>query len=163
MTAPRLFSLCLSGLLATAPAARAAAPDQVEFNRDIRVLLSDNCLACHGPDAGTRKARLRLDTKEGLFGETRREGPVVKPGDPAGSALWKRIVDDDPEAVMPPPDSHKQLTPEQRELFRRWIAQGAPWQGHWAFEPPRRPALPGTQAEAPADADGPIGNPIDAF
>ncbi|MFN0069283.1 MAG: DUF1549 domain-containing protein, partial [Limisphaerales bacterium] len=149
MTAPRLLPVCLLGLLAAAVTAHAAAAGgRVEFNRDIRVLLSDNCLACHGPDPGSRKAGLRLDTKEGLLGETKSEGPVVKPGDPEASALWKRIMQTDPDELMPPPESHKQLKPEERELFRQWIAQGAPWQAHWAFIPPERPAVPGAKPEA---------------
>lgn len=173
MTAPRLLPVCLLGLLAAAPAP--AAPDRVEFNRDIRVLLSDNCLACHGPDPGSRKAGLRLDTREGLFGETKSEGPVVKPGEPDTSALWKRLTQTDPDELMPPPESHKQLKPEDKELFRRWIEQGAPWQAHWAFIPPERPAVPGGEGNGQKEkgkADGAegienrkpeIGNPIDSF
>jgi mono/diheme cytochrome c family protein len=158
MTAPRFSppALTLAVTLAAAAALAAAPAGPVEFNRDIRVVLSDNCLACHGPDPGSRKAGLRLDTKEGLFGETKKEGPVVAPGKPEASALWKRINQTDPEELMPPPESHKQLKAEDKELFRRWIAEGAPWQPHWAFIPPVRP-------EVPAPAGRPAANAIDAF
>ncbi|MCW5559493.1 MAG: DUF1549 domain-containing protein, partial [Verrucomicrobiae bacterium] len=130
----------------------------VQFNRDIRPLLSENCLACHGPDPGSRKAGLRLDTREGLFGGTKNEGSVVAPGKPEESALWKRVVHSDPDELMPPPDSHKELKPEQRERIRQWIAQGALWQPHWSFIPPVRPAIPRRGADAPQEP-----NPLDAF
>ncbi|MBX3733671.1 MAG: DUF1553 domain-containing protein [Verrucomicrobiae bacterium] len=136
------------------PAATAA---EVPFNRDIRPLISENCLACHGPDPGSRKAGLRLDTQEGLFGGTKSEGPVVVPGQPEASALWRRIVHEDPEELMPPPGSHKELTPPQRALIREWIASGAPWQPHWSFIPPVRSPLP-VLAEGPIEK-----NPVDAF
>ncbi|MEN9675577.1 MAG: hypothetical protein RIS76_1473 [Verrucomicrobiota bacterium] len=128
---------------------------ELQFNSDIRPVLSDNCLSCHGPDPGSRKVGLRLDTREGLFGKTKNEGAVVVPGKPEESALWKRIVHTDPEELMPPPESHKELKPEQRQMFRQWIEQGAVWQPHWSFLPPVRPALPsgvGTSVQ-----------PIDAF
>ncbi len=122
-----------SGLfLASVSAASAAKP--IAFNRDIRPILSDNCFFCHGPDAGTREADLRLDTPEGLLGEAAGEGAVVA-GDPAASELIRRIRSSDPDEVMPPPDSHKQLTSEQIELLERWVAEGADYEGHWAFEP----------------------------
>ena len=133
----------------------------LQFNSDIRPVLSDNCLACHGPDPGSRKAGLRLDTRDGLFGKTKKEGSVVVPGRPDDSALWKRIVHSDPEELMPPPESHKELKPEQRELLRRWIEQGAPWQPHWSFIPPVRPAVPAAADGAEVSAGR--GNPIDAF
>ena len=113
-------------LLVTAGLERAGAAD-LQFNHDVRPLLSENCLACHGPDPGSRKAGLRLDTREGLFGKTKKEGVVVAAGSPEASALWKRIVTTDPEEQMPPPESHKALKPEQQEVLRQWILQGAPW------------------------------------
>jgi hypothetical protein len=121
--------------------ARAAADAPVQFNRDVRPILADNCFACHGFDAKARKARLRLDVPEGAFAQ--RKGSVpIKPGDPQGSEVWARINADDPEEAMPPPRSRKQLTAAQKEIIRRWIAQGAPYQKHWSFEPIYRPAVP---------------------
>ncbi len=126
-------------LLAAAllPAAvRAAEPTpSVEFNRDIRPLLSDNCFFCHGPDQGKRKANLRLDDEE----SARR---VLAAGDPAGSELYRRITAEDEAKRMPPAKSGRRLTPQQTDLVRRWIEQGAKWQKHWAFLPPRRPPTP---------------------
>jgi len=129
----------------------AASPD-LQFNRDIRPLLSENCLACHGPDPGSRKAGLRLDTRESLFGQTKGEGPVVVPGKPEQSALWKRLVHTDPDELMPPPESHKVLKAEQKELIRRWILEGAAWQPHWSFLKPERPAAPQGSGHTPIDA-----------
>jgi mono/diheme cytochrome c family protein len=140
-------------ILSLASATTAAQGADLQFNRDIRPLLSENCLACHGPDPGSRKAGLRLDTRESLFGPTKNEGSVVVPGKPEESALWKRIVQTDPDEVMPPPNSHKELKADQKELLRQWIAQGAPWQPHWSFVKPERSAVPGAAG----------GNPIDAF
>jgi len=129
----------------------AASPD-LQFNRDVRLLLSENCLACHGPDPGSRKAGLRLDTRESLFGQTKGEGPVVVPGKPEQSALWKRLVHTDPDELMPPPESHKELKAEQKELIRRWILEGAAWQPHWSFLKPERPAAPQGSGRTPIDA-----------
>lgn len=132
-----------------------AAP--ISFTRDVQPLLAENCLACHGPDPSARKAGLRLDTKEGLFAPNSKGRTAVVPGKPEQSELWKRIVTEDPDDLMPPPESHKSLTVEQKELLRRWIADGAVWQGHWSFIKPERPAVP-----QPADAAW-VRNPVDAF
>jgi len=145
-----------AALVAGALFATLATAAELQFNRDIRPLLSENCLACHGPDPGARKAGLRLDTREGLFGETKKEGPVVLPGKPDQSALWKRITTSDADDLMPPPDSHKELKPEQRDLLKQWIARGAQWQPHWAFIAPERPAVPGSSKSVGR-------NPIDNF
>ncbi|MCP5526973.1 MAG: PSD1 domain-containing protein [Verrucomicrobiales bacterium] len=117
------------------------AADRVRFNRDIRPILSDNCFACHGPDAATRKARLRLDTREGLFADLSGDA-VVAPGRPAASLVFQRVSTEDADDLMPPPKSGKILTPAQRETIRTWIEQGAKWEGHWAYLPLERPALP---------------------
>ncbi len=129
----------------------------VQFNRDIRPLLSDNCFACHGPDPGSRKAGLRLDTREGFFEKTEKRGATVLPGNPAESPLFQRLTNPDPEEVMPPPEAHKELKPEQTALIRQWIAEGAPWQPHWAFIKPERPAVPQVKQ------GGWVRNPVDAF
>ena len=146
-----------ASVLGLAAAGMGLAAPSLQFNRDIRPILSDHCFSCHGPDGNARKAGLRLDTKEGLHGGTRDEGPVVVPGNPDQSALWKRMVATDPDEVMPPPSSHKELKQEQRDTLRRWIEEGAPWQPHWAFIKPERPPIPAVSRPEW------IRNPIDAF
>ena len=143
----RLTFLAWLGLAALAARAETTAPPAaatagaVAFNRDIRPLLSDNCFACHGPDSAKRKAKLRLDTREGLFAE--RDGKaIVKPGHPDQSELARRIGTSDEDDLMPPPKSGKSLTKAQVALLQRWIAEGAPWEGHWAYQPVRRPPVP---------------------
>ena len=118
--------------------AGAAFAGTVDFARDVQPILSANCYACHGPDESHRKAGLRLDVEA----EAKRpyeDGVPVKPGDPAGSTALARILSQDPDEVMPPPKAHRVVTVEQREILSRWIAEGAPWGVHWAFEPVRRP------------------------
>ncbi|MFM9962085.1 MAG: PSD1 and planctomycete cytochrome C domain-containing protein [Planctomycetaceae bacterium] len=114
-------------------------PEIVEFNRDIRPILSDNCFFCHGPDKNKRKADLRLDTQEGLHGKDGEPGTVA-PGKPSDSELFRRITSSDPEQKMPPPESTKSLTPRDIALIKKWIEQGAKYEGHWAFLPIKRPA-----------------------
>lgn len=126
-------------------------PDVIEFNRDIRPILSDNCYFCHGPDKNKREADLRLDTEAGLHG-TGAGGPVVA-GKPADSELFKRITSSDPELHMPPEKSGKSLTPRDLELIRKWIEQGARFEGHWAFLPIRASHASGTDTEAVAMID----------
>lgn len=107
----------------------------VQFNRDIRPILAAHCFDCHGFDAKQRKADLRLDTAEGASAD--HDGVVaVTPGDLNASELWNRVTSEDPEVVMPPPSSKKTLTADQKDKLKRWIEQGAPYQQHWAFEPP---------------------------
>ncbi len=123
-------------------AEEAALPGKVQFNRDIRPILAENCFACHGPDAKQAKGGLRIDhrdsaTKPGESGSI----PIV-PGKPAASELVTRILSDDPDERMPPPDSHKSLTDRQKQLLKRWIAEGAEYQAHWGFIAPVRPTLP---------------------
>lgn len=134
----------------------ATAQDSIEFNRDIRPILSSNCFDCHGFDAKRRKADMRLDTAEGATAD--HDGLVaVKPGDVDGSELWNRINSDDPEVVMPPPESKKTLTTAQKDLLHRWIEQGGKYQKHWAFEPPVANPVPdgGNQSW--------VRNQVDAF
>ena len=123
-------------------AALCPAADPVEFNRDIRPILSDNCFACHGHDASHRKAKLRLDVREAALAKE-----AFVPGKPEASELVKRLFLTDPDEVMPPPDSHKTLSAEQKELLRRWVAEGAKYQNHWSYDAPVKPA-----AGAPAEA-----------
>ncbi|MBI2924715.1 MAG: DUF1549 domain-containing protein, partial [Verrucomicrobia bacterium] len=134
--------LLLGAVLGAADAADLKAKAAVDFNRDIRPILSDRCYACHGPDEGKRKAGLRLDVKEDVFKELKSGERAVVPGDLAKSALIQRLTHTDPDEVMPPPKTGKPLTSEQIDLFKRWVQAGAPWAKHWAFIPPERPPLP---------------------
>jgi hypothetical protein len=129
---------------------------RVAFNRDVRPILSDHCFACHGPDSAKRKAGLRLDTEQGALGK-RRRGPAVIPGKPDKSELYRRIRSTDETERMPPASAHRPLTVRHIETIRRWIAQGAKWQKHWALIPPVRPAIPAVKDRAW------VRNPIDAF
>jgi mono/diheme cytochrome c family protein len=150
----------LLALLLLVPAgAPAPVPDndaQVRFNRDVRPILADNCFQCHGPDPGTRKGKLRLDREEGYFGQ-RENGPTVVKGKPDESPLYKHLVTKDKEELMPPPKSRKVLKPKEIDLIRRWIAEGAKWEPHWAFLKPERPPVPAVKNAAW------VKNPIDAF
>jgi len=152
-----LISACLLVSLASSSGA-AQADASVKFNRDIRPILSENCFACHGPDANARKAKLRLDTKDGIFEKTPKREPAVVPSNLEKSELWQRITATDEDDMMPPPESHKVLKAEQKELFRKWILAGAPWQGHWAYIKPERPSVPNVKASGFS-----VRNPIDAF
>jgi len=143
----RFASLPLA-VLVIASAARA--DESVEFNRDVRPILSDACFACHGIDAKARKGKLRLDVPEGAFAI--RDGEAaIKPGDPKASTLWARITTDDKDEVMPPPHSNKKLTAVQKATLRKWIEHGAKYQKHWSFEPVTRPAVP-MGARTPIDS-----------
>ncbi len=157
MTQRRLAqSLAVLALGLAAEVASKAADQPVRFNRDIRPILSENCFHCHGPDPGSRKAGLRLDTKEGFFESTPKREATVIVGKPEKSELFRRIMTADEEDIMPPPKEHKVLKPEQKQLVKRWIEQGAPWEPHWSFLKPARP-LP------PAAATTTVRNPIDCF
>jgi mono/diheme cytochrome c family protein len=110
---------------------------ELQFNRDIRPILADHCFACHGPDAAHREAELRLDVRDDAIAA----GAIV-PGDAGKSGLVARILSDKPDERMPPPEAKKDLSPAQREVLQKWIAQGAKYQKHWAYEPPQRAAIP---------------------
>ncbi len=128
----------------------------VEFNRDIRPILSDHCYQCHGPDSAKRKAGLRLDQEAAV--KAGRDGrQAIVAGDLDASVLYRRITSTDDDDRMPPVKSGKTLTKAQVELIGRWIAEGAKWQTHWAFIPPRRPAVPAVKRPLWAR------NPIDHF
>ena len=135
----RPYLLILTTMLTWIPSvssrADQGADDAVDFVRDIRPVLSENCFFCHGPDADRRESDLRLDTAEGA-------AAVVTPFDSDSSELLSRMLSDDDDSRMPPPDSNRELSREQIELFRRWIDQGAVWQKHWSFRPLRRPPVP---------------------
>jgi hypothetical protein len=117
---------------------RAQEPD---FGREVLPILSDKCFHCHGPDAKARKAGLRLDTKEGAFRE--KDGvKVIVPGKSGESELVRRIASHDEAEMMPPPEANRTLSPQQKDILKRWIDAGAKWNQHWAFVAPRRPAMP---------------------
>lgn len=137
----RLMLVAALGLL-TAAGVKGQGGGPVQFDRDIRPILSDHCFACHGPDGAKRKGGLRLDTREGVLGSAKDGGQVVVPGQPAQSVLIRRIAPADALEVMPPPRSGKPLTTAQVDLLRRWVAEGATWTAGWAWSPPRQPPLP---------------------
>jgi hypothetical protein len=127
-------------------------PSAIEFNRDVRPILADRCFACHGPDKNKRKADLRLDTREGLLGTTGKAG-VVTPGKLDESELWRRVSSSSADERMPPPAFAKGLSDADRLVLRRWIEQGAKWEGHWAFLPIGRPQPPTVHVgQAPKNA-----------
>jgi mono/diheme cytochrome c family protein len=147
-----MFFVCLAVSPLTARAAEPAKDPPVDFSRDIKPILSNNCYACHGPDEGKRKGKLRLDLREEAIKS------AIKPGDPAGSPLVERIVTKDPHEIMPPPSTKKPpLNGQQIDLVRKWIAQGAKFDMHWAYVKPISPARP----QAPNAAW--VKNPIDQF
>ena len=120
--------------------------DDPDFYRDVRPILSKACFHCHGPDEETREAGLRLDRPEGLFG-TIEDRRVVMQGDPDHSELIRRIRSDEVDVQMPPADSGKSLTPEQKDVLVKWVASGASWKEHWSFIPPRLPDVPAAAPE----------------
>jgi len=142
--AAALFGACGDG--------GAALPDRVDFNHHVRPILVQKCYRCHGPDSGSRKAGLRLDTYEGATALTREGLRAIDPGHADKSLLLFRINHPDPEMVMPTPASNLRLTDRERLLLERWVAQGAEWAPHWALLPPRPAAPPGRQ-----------GHPVDRF
>jgi len=134
-------SIALSALLTLAAPTGSLHAAPLDFNRDIRPILSENCFRCHGPDKNTRKAKLRLDVeseaKANLNGHR-----TIYPGKPESSELITRILSADPDTVMPPPRSEKSLTPAQKQTLQEWISQGAPYAGHWSFTRLSRPTPP---------------------
>jgi hypothetical protein len=109
----------------------------LSYNRDVRPILTDNCFACHGPDSAARQADLRLDERSAAI-----DAGAIEPGDPDSSTVLERILSTDPDLVMPPPSSHKQLSDEQKQTLRKWIADGAKYEAHWSLIAPQKPAVP---------------------
>ena len=120
---------------------------EIQFNRDILPILADKCFACHGPDDSHRKADLRLDTREGALADLGGYAAVA-PGAPGKSELLTRITTDDEDDLMPPPDTGKQLSADEKKLLRDWIAQGGEYEAHWAYIPPTRPVVPSVSDRA---------------
>ena len=148
----------LIGLAAAEISAGAAASSgKIEFNRDIRPILSENCFACHGADSASRKASLRLDRFDDAIAPREKSKPAIVPGKPDESELVRRIFTSDSDDLMPPAKTHKVLKPEQKEILKRWIADGAKYQAHWSLLAPTRPALP------PVKDEHWVRNPIDNF
>jgi mono/diheme cytochrome c family protein len=138
-----LFALAAGrGHAKSSPKRNTPAGRPVNFARDVRPILADNCFTCHGPDDQHRKAGLRLDTKEGAFAKLKGGEPCIIPGKPDDSDLIARIEEKDPGLQMPPKKSGKELTADQVALLRRWVEQGAAWTTHWSFTPPVKPPLP---------------------
>lgn len=148
-TAGRLFQVLfiVGGL-----GAFACGEERLEFNRDVRPILFDACISCHGPDSASRQADLRLDRREAAI-----DSGAIVPNEPDESELIRRIMSDDEMELMPPPETKKKLTAAQKEILIRWIREGAEYQPHWSLIPPKRPELPAVKDVAW------IRNPIDHF
>lgn len=138
-------------LLLTAGLAGAA---EISFDRDVRPILAEHCFTCHGPDAGSREADLRLDLREGALADLAGTRAVV-PGNVGASELVTRIHSTDPDVIMPPPETNKRLSEKDKAILERWITEGAEYEGHWAYRPLERPEM------ATAILAG--GNQVDAF
>ncbi len=145
--------MVLAALVSTVSAG--AAP--LSYNKDIRPILSDNCFNCHGPDSASRKAGLRLDKFEEATRPNKDGVAAIVPGDLTKSSFVARITTKDTDDLMPPPESHKELKPDQIATLQRWIMEGAKYEAHWSFIPPTRPPVPVVTNPAWS------GNPIDAF
>ena len=149
------MELVLAGVVVFGQA-QADVPGEVRFGVHVRPILSHNCIQCHGPDENHRKAKLRLDVEIGLFGGSG-DNRIVVPGKPAESLLYQIITAHDPDDRMPPEESKKKLSVDEIATIKRWIEQGAEWEGHWAFLAPKRPSLAKVQRRAWPR------NPIDFF
>ena len=153
---PAVYLLILAAAIVRAEGGPKGSPLPLDFNRDVRPILSDKCFHCHGPDAKDRQGDLRLDLWESA-GDVHGGQAVIDPAKAADCQLVKRITSEDAEERMPPPDSGKSLTPEQIKILRTWVEQGGKYQKHWAFVPPRRATVPAVKNQAW------VRNPIDAF
>src|SRR5271170_3050723 len=133
-------------LLATAPLIRS----EISFNRDIRPIMADTCFRCHGPDKNARMMGLRLDIRDEALKTTKSGVTPIVPGDPDHSAIIQRVFSTD-RKIMPPASAHKELTAAQKATIRQWVAEGAKYEGHWAYQPVQHYQVPAGQ------------NPIDYF
>jgi len=132
----------------TPPSRSGAATTKLSFNQSIQPILSENCYACHGPDPGARKAKLRLDRAEFAYAPHDKSGPAIIPGQPEKSPLVQKIEAKNPKDRMPPPEAHKTLKPEQIALLRAWVKQGAVYEEHWSFIAPQPQAVPEVKQKA---------------
>jgi len=149
---PYLAALVMTAGHVPTWASASESPPPLDFNRDIRPILSENCFYCHGQDGQKREADLRLDDRAAAI-----EAGAIVPGDPGASTMLERIHSTDPDIVMPPPDSNRRLSEAQKKILDRWIKEGAEYRPHWAFTAPVRPAAPAVR-----QADWPR-NDIDRF
>jgi hypothetical protein len=157
---PGMFWIMLSMLVVTGLPGKivsAAEEKAIDFSRDILPLLSETCFKCHGPDQANREAGLRLDKHEGALAKLESGKVALVPGKSNESSIYQRITSKDPELRMPPIDSGKELTQAEIELLKKWIDGGGQWSGHWAFQAPQKPELPGPVKGWKTE------NPIDLF
>ncbi|MCW5515844.1 DUF1553 domain-containing protein [Muriicola sp. Z0-33] len=133
-------------------------PEQIDFNFHVKPILSDRCYTCHGPDENSRKAKLRLDIEEYAFKKLASGNFAFKSGNPSNSESVRRILSNDPEVQMPPPEAHLSLNAREKATIIKWIEQGATWKQHWAFTQPEKPTIPEI-----AESKWPSHNPIDKF
>jgi len=147
-----LSPISILAVLGAALSSHAAEQKKVSFNRDIRPIMSDTCFHCHGFDKKAREAGLRLDVREDAIAKTENDIFPIVPGKPDESEIIKRIFTTDEDDIMPPKKAHKELTQAQKDLFRRWVAEGAQYESHWAYAPLVRPAVPANGAANPIDA-----------
>ena len=156
-----LLSTALLALASDVFATTPPVPETIDFNRDVRRLLSNSCFKCHGPDAANNQSELRLDLRElAIKPHVNKAGRTITgivPGKPEESEVWRRLSSDDPLKVMPPPDALHQVTVRDRAIIKRWIEQGAEYQPHWAYLPPQRVTPPAVKSAAR------VRNPIDNF
>ena len=143
-------SVCLTLLVLPA---LAIGGERLSYNRDVRPVLSKNCFSCHGPDEIAREGELRLDLAESAYAGGESGTPAIVPGKPDESLLVKRIFHSRAKKLMPPADSHRELSTGEKDMLKRWVAEGAVYEEHWAFQPPVKPELP----------EGSDPNPIDRF
>src|SRR4051812_43041424 len=151
-----LVALLLGWRLDATAAAQIEQNRPLSFNRDVRPILAENCFQCHGPDKGARKAGLRLDQQETALTGGKSGEKAIIPGRPNEGEVIRRITTEDPDDVMPPPKTGKRLTAAQVATLRKWIADGARWEGHWAFQKPVLPPIPEIRSST-------VRNPIDSF
>jgi hypothetical protein len=140
-------SVLILGVIGIMHSSTLFADSSIDFNRDIRPILSEHCFPCHGPDRNNRKADLRLDLPDGLS-EPRENGPILYPGKAGNSQLILRILSHDQDEIMPPPDALLDLDQRQKDLLNQWVNEGAQWEKHWAFVPPRDWELPDVKMTA---------------
>src|SRR5262249_586613 len=138
----QLIFITETGAQTASPAAQEKDQRKLSFNQTIQPILSENCYACHGPDPGARKAKLRLDRAEFAYAPHDKSGPAILPGQPDRSPLVRKIEARNPKDRMPPPEAHKTLKPEQIALLREWVKQGAVYEEHWSFLAPKPQSVP---------------------
>jgi hypothetical protein len=149
---PLLICIATIATGTTVSPAADATPSKLVYNRDIRPILSDNCFACHGNDKNKIKGKLKLNDRDSALAKK-----AIVPGKPDESELVSRIFSKDADDIMPPPESQKKLTEQQKEILKRWVAEGAEYQPHWAYVP-----LAKTEPPKVKNAEW-VKNPVDAF